>query len=117
MAAVQTCTVPHPIRMNSAASRHPETPPIPEIGSPTSGSDAICCTRCSAIGFTAGPQYPPCAENPPTLGRGVNVSRSIPVIELIVLMAERPSARPRLPAPAPLRMPLILGVRFTTTYL
>ena len=58
--------------------------------------DAICCTRCSAIGFTAGPQYPPCAERPPTSGRGVNVSRSMPVIELIVLMAESASAPPRL---------------------
>ena len=34
----------------------PETPPIPEIGRATSGSDVICCTRWSAIGFTAGPQ-------------------------------------------------------------
>ena len=47
------------------------------------------------MGLTAGPQYPPCEERPPTLGRGVNVSRSMPVMELMVLMAERASARPR----------------------
>ena len=56
MAAVQTCTVPQPSRMNSAASRQVVMPPMPEIGSPTSGSRAICGTMFSAIGFTAGPQ-------------------------------------------------------------
>src|ERR1035441_4878458 len=67
MAAVHTCTVPQPSRMNSAASRQPETPPMPEMGMPTSGSEAICCTRWSAMGLMAGPQYPPCEERPPTL--------------------------------------------------
>jgi hypothetical protein len=32
MAAVQTCTLPAPSTMNSAASRHVEIPPMPEIG-------------------------------------------------------------------------------------
>ena len=44
----------------------------------------------SAIGFTAGPQYPPCELLPSTFGRGSKVSRSIPVIELIVLIARKP---------------------------
>ena len=43
--------------MNSAASRHVVTPPIPLIGSPgVSGSRAISATMLSAMGFTAGPQ-------------------------------------------------------------
>src|ERR1035437_7166925 len=49
MAAVQTCTVVQPSSMNSAASRQPETPPMPEMGRPASGSEAICCTRWSAV--------------------------------------------------------------------
>src|ERR1039457_1982663 len=36
MAAVQTCTVPQPSSVNSAASRQPEMPPMPEMGRPTS---------------------------------------------------------------------------------
>ena len=54
--------------------------------------------------MTAGPQYPPCEESPPTLGRGVNVSRSMPVMELMVLMAERASAPPRRAARAARRI-------------
>ncbi len=42
--------------MNSAASRQLEMPPMPEIGSRTSGSCASDETMFSAIGFTAGPQ-------------------------------------------------------------
>ena len=34
MAAVQTCTVPAPSAMNSAASRQVAMPPMPEIGMP-----------------------------------------------------------------------------------
>ena len=34
MAAVQTCTVPEPSAMNSAASRQVVMPPMPEIGLP-----------------------------------------------------------------------------------
>src|SRR5437763_10919175 len=115
MTAVQTCTVVAPRSRNSAASRQLETPPIPDIGILISRSLAIDETIFNAIGFTAGPQYPPCAERPPTLGRGVNVSRSMPVMELMVLMAESASAWPRLAARAAARMSVILGVSFTIT--
>src|SRR5260370_41026591 len=94
MTAVHTCTVVAPRSRNSAASRQLETPPIPDIGILISRSLAIDETIFNAIGFTAGPQYPPCAERPPTSGRGVNVSRSTPVIELIVFINDTASAPP-----------------------
>ena len=54
---MQTCTVPAPSAMNSAASRQVVMPPMPEIGRPrVSLSRAISDTIESAIGFTAGPQ-------------------------------------------------------------
>ncbi len=57
MAAVQTCTVPAPSAMNSAASRQVVMPPMAEIGMPwVSRSRAISDVIDSAIGFTAGPQ-------------------------------------------------------------
>jgi hypothetical protein len=57
MAAVQTCTLPAPSAMNSAASRQVAMPPMPEIGMPrVSGSRAISATMFMAIGLTAGPQ-------------------------------------------------------------
>ena len=56
MIAVQTWTLVEPSAMNSAASRQVAMPPMPEMGSPTSGSAAQRCTMFSAIGFTAGPQ-------------------------------------------------------------
>ena len=57
IAAVQTCTLPAPSAMNSAASRQVVIPPMPEIGSPAvAGSRAISETMHCAIGFTAGPQ-------------------------------------------------------------
>ena len=57
MAAVQTCTVPAPSAMNSAASRHVVMPPMAEIGRPrVSGSRAISLVIDRAMGFTAGPQ-------------------------------------------------------------
>jgi hypothetical protein len=57
MAAVQTCTLPAPSAMNSAASRQVVMPPMPEIGNPrVSASRAISATMFMAIGFTAGPQ-------------------------------------------------------------
>ena len=69
----------------------------------------------SAIGFTAGPQYPPCELLPSTFGRGANVSKSTPVMELIVLMALTPSAFARLAARATTRMSVMFGVSFTNT--
>jgi hypothetical protein len=39
----------------------------------------------------------------------------MPVMELMVLMAERPSAPPRLAARATVRMSVMLGVSFTST--
>src|SRR5437764_15413491 len=115
MTAVHTCTVVHPRTMNSAASRQLEIPPIPLIGKPTCGSFATDETMFKAIGFTAGPQYPPCADRPPTSGRGVNVSRSTPVIELIVLMSETASAPPFLAARAGYTTSVMFGVSFTIT--
>ena len=69
----------------------------------------------SAIGFTAGPQYPPCELFPSTIGLGSNVSRSIPVIELIVLIALSASAPARFAARAGIRISQIFGVSFTIT--
>src|SRR5947208_7343000 len=94
MTAVHTCTVVHPSSKNSAASRQLLMPPMPLMGSRTSPSLATDDTMLSAIGLTAGPQYPPCAERPPTSGRGVKVSRSTPVIELMVLISDTASAPP-----------------------
>ena len=60
MTAVQTCTPAAPIAINSAASRQFDIPPMAEIGKVfVSGALAISVTMCKAIGFTAGPQYPP----------------------------------------------------------
>src|SRR5574341_1411763 len=80
--------------MNSAASFQVAIPPMPEIGIRTRGSPATAETRCRAIGFTAGPQYPPWLDFPPTVGRGDKLSRSTPTIELIVLIRDRASAPP-----------------------
>src|SRR5437763_6039559 len=115
MTAVQTCTVVAPRSRNSAASRQLETPPIPDIGILISRSLAIDETIFSAIGLTAGPQYPPCAERPPTSGRGVKVSRSTPVLELMVLMSETASAPPFLAARAGYTTSVTLGVSLTIT--
>ena len=73
MAAVQTCTVPQPSRMNSAASCQLAMPPMPDMGRAPAGSDCTCCTMLSAIGLTAGPQYPPWELLPSTLGLGWSV--------------------------------------------
>jgi len=48
----------------------------------------------SAIGFTAGPQYPPWAAIPLTFGYGIIVSISTPITELIVFISETASAPP-----------------------
>ena len=57
MAAVQTCTLPAPSAMNSAASRQVVMPPMPLIGRPRiAGVRAISETIDRAMGFTAGPQ-------------------------------------------------------------
>src|SRR5436309_3128296 len=101
--------------MNSAASRQLPMPPIPEIGTRTSGSCATEATMLSAIGLTAGPQYPPCEERPATFGRGAKVSRSTPVIELIVLINETASAPPFWAARAAQVTSVMLGVSFTIT--
>src|ERR1700756_4772832 len=68
-----------------------------------------------AIGLTAGPQYPPCVDLPSTSGLGVRVSRSMPVIELIVLIADTASAPPRFAARAITRMSEMFGVNLTIT--
>ena len=57
MAAVQTCTLPAPSAMNSAASRQVVMPPMPLIGRPrVAGLRATSATMFRAMGFTAGPQ-------------------------------------------------------------
>ena len=100
--------------MNSAASRHVPMPPIAEIGLPImSGWRAISDTMLSAMGLTAGPQYPPCVPLPSTVGIGAMLSRSMAVIELIVLISDTASAPPRNAASAGLRMSVMLGVSFT----
>src|ERR1051325_5202734 len=101
MAAVQTWTVPASSAMNSAASRQVAMPPMAEIGRPrVDASRAISATMCSAIGLTAGPQYPRGVPLPSTVGVGAMASRSMEVIELRVLISETPSAPPALAARA-----------------
>src|SRR3982751_2646373 len=115
MTAVQTCTVPDPSNMNSTASRQFEIPPIPEIGILNSASRASSETILSAIGFTAGPQYPPCAAMPLTFGYGIIVSISTPITELIVLINETASALPFCAARPGGTIFVTFGVSFTIT--
>ncbi len=100
--------------MNSAASRHVETPPIPDMGSPGT-SRAMAATIWSAMGFTAGPQYPPFVDASPTRGKGTIRSRSTPMRLLIVLMSETPSAPPSRAARAASTMSPVFGVNLTRT--
>ncbi|MMZ64283.1 hypothetical protein D1872_265960 [compost metagenome] len=101
--------------MNSTASCQEDTPPIPEIGTLTSGVRAHSATIFSAMGFTAGPQYPPCAPFPPTWGTVFQVSRSTPARLLIVLIILTASAPPNTAWRATTVMSVILGVSFTMT--
>ena len=108
--------MPAPSAMNSAASRQVVMPPIAEIGRPAqAGSRAISDTMESAIGFTAGPHMPPCVPLPSIATSGVIASRSIPMIELIVLMSDTASAPPFFAARAGWRMSVMLGVSLTIT--
>src|SRR5665811_1111192 len=116
MTAVHTWMVVAPRRMYSATSFHVSIPPMPLIGRPSvSGSAAIDATMLSAIGLTAGPQYPPWLDLLPTTGRGTRLSRSTPVIELIVLMRLTASAPPSFAALAASLMSVMFGVSFTKT--
>ena len=91
-------------------------PPMPDIGKPAvSGERAISATMFMAIGFTAGPQYPPCVPLPPIVGAGAIWSRSTEMIELIVLISDTASAPPRFAAAAGWQMSVILGVSLTIT--
>src|SRR5580698_5575971 len=72
-------------------------------------------TKCRAIGLTAGPQYPPCEDFPPTTGRGEKVARSTPISELMVLIRLTASAPPRSAAAAICATLVTLGVSFTIT--
>src|SRR5437879_13556871 len=69
----------------------------------------------SAMGFTAGPQYPPWLDEPPTFGRGTHVSRSTPTRLLMVLMSETASAPAALTVAAMCAMSVTFGVSFTMT--
>src|SRR3954466_14894270 len=90
MAAVHTCTVLAPRSMNSTASFHVLMPPMPDTGTfRVVGSWLIVARNFKAIGFTAGPQYPPKTDLPATYGFGIKVSRSMPVTDCIVLIKER----------------------------
>ncbi len=116
MAAVQTCTVPAPSAMNSAASRQVVIPPMAEIGRPAqAGSRAISDTIDSAIGLTAGPHMPPCVPLPSMATSGVMASRSMFMIELMVLMSDTASPPPFFAARAGWRTSVILGVSLTIT--
>src|SRR2546422_9413001 len=99
--------------MNSAASRHDAMPPIPEMGIFTPGSAATAETRWSAIGLTAGPQYPPWLDLPATDGCGSNVVRSTPAIALMVLLSDNATAPPLTAAPAMYGVSGTVGGRFT----
>src|SRR6185503_10526861 len=111
MTAVHSWTDEEPKSMNSTASDQLEIPPMPEMGSPlVGGSVAIELTMFSAIGLTAGPQYPPCAALPPTANLGTIVSTLTPMSELIVLMRDTPSAPPSLAARAAKRTSATFGV-------
>ena len=91
-------------------------PPIAEIGSPrVSWPLAISETIDSAIGLTAGPHMPPCVPLPSTASAIAIASRSMPMIELIVLISETASAPPSLAAFAGRRMSVMLGVSLTMT--
>ena len=95
MAAVQTWSEEAPIKRKSSASSHVWIPPIAETGSWNSSAFPSRVTMWSAIGLTAGPQYPPDVPWPATEGMGLNVSWSTAITLLIVLMSETPSAPPR----------------------
>src|SRR3989442_7587438 len=101
--------------MNSAASRHDAMPPIPEMGIFTLESAATAETRWSAIGLTAGPQYPPWLDLPATDGCGSNVVRSTPTIEVIVFIRDRASAPALTAARAIYVVSVTFGVSFTIT--
>src|SRR5437870_5484740 len=100
MTEVHTCTVVDPSAMTWAAYRQVARPPIPEMGMPTAGAAAQAATMLSAMGFTAGPQYPPWLPSPRTAGLGAKLSRSMDTIELMVLISEMASAPPALAARA-----------------
>src|SRR5579862_2868933 len=113
MTAVQTCNELAPSATNSAASGQVPIPPMPLMGIFTRLAQAE--TICSAIGFTAGPQYPPCDDFPRTVGRGAKVSRSTLIRLLMVLIREMPWAPPFSAAAAILVMSEIFGVSLTIT--
>ena len=65
--------------------------------------------------MTAGPHMPPCVPLPSMFGEGAIASRSIPMIELIVLISETASAPPFNAARAGKRMSVMFGVSLTIT--
>ena len=79
-----------PHMRNSAASLHVVIPPIDESGRPT--PLANCTAILRDIGLTLGPEKPPNVEIPLTEGFGTIVSRSIPVMDSTVFIADRASA-------------------------
>src|ERR1700727_4084186 len=102
--------------MNSAASRQVVMPPLAEMGMPAhTESRAISDTIESAIGLTAGPHMPPCVPLPSITTSGVMRSRSMFMIELMVLMSDTASAPPVFAARAGWRTAVMLGVSLTMT--
>src|SRR5699024_10639540 len=115
IAAVATCTLDDPISINSTAVCQSEIPPIPEIGTLIRGCLAHSPTILSAIGLTAGPQYPPCDPFPPTCGIVFHLSRSTTAQLLIVLIMLIASAPQSAAASAVVVISVIFGVNFTIT--
>ena len=91
-------------------------PPMAEIGRPAqAGSRAISDTIDRAIGLTAGPHMPPCVPLPSMATSGVMASRSMFMIELMVLMSDTASPPPFFAARAGWRTSVMLGVSLTIT--
>ena len=78
-------------------------------------TSAHSLTMRSAMGLTAMQEYPPGTVYPSTVGSGRSVSRSTPVTQRIVLIAETPSHPADSAASAPAAMLVTFGVSFAQT--
>mmetsp|Transcript_13437 Transcript_13437/g.26794 ORF Transcript_13437/g.26794 Transcript_13437/m.26794 type:complete len:342 (+) Transcript_13437:913-1938(+) len=111
MTPEHTWTVSEPNRINSAASFPVLIPPIPDkdlSGYPSAITCAIDATRANAMGLTATELYPPRVLCPSTQGSGLKVSKLMPMIDSIVLIAAIPS----LPASKQTLLGILISVIF-----